>query len=124
MIKFLKVVAETEYLGDGRNEDSESGKGTQVPTLLTAMVASVFQALCSTCGYTDCQKLLLKRGTIRVCIWMGKYAATRNLDSNSGPETPGSGVVPQLWMFIHSILTPWNQRFHARPFGNPFWQPV
>ncbi len=22
-------------------------------------------------SYTDCQKLLPKRGTIRVCIWMG-----------------------------------------------------
>gem|GEM_PF-5146849 len=40
------------------------------------------------------------------------------------PGNPGSGVVPQSWMFIHSIVTSWNQRFQARPFGYPFWQPV
>ena len=55
---------------------------------------------------------------------MGNYAAARDLDSDSGVETPVPALFIGRGCSSTPSLTPWTRRSHARPFGNPFWQPV
>jgi len=55
---------------------------------------------------------------------MGNYAAARDLDSDSGVETPVPALFIGRGCSSTPSLTPWTRRSHARPFGNPFWRPV
>jgi len=58
-------------------------------------------------------KSLFRNGEI---LRYESLAATRKVDWEFRPATPGFVVVRQSWMFIHSFLTPRTRGLRARPF--------
>jgi len=107
-----------------RDLDSNSGPETPVPVLLLSRgclstPSSRLGPGASTLGLSAIpfgnQYILIAKSSCGNEIVGGRELVPRRGHENSDPC-----VIPRSRMFIHSLLTPWTRRFHARPFDWPF----